>query len=506
MEQGLRTRTDKGAWRLFLRALAVLLAAAIMTGLFPAFTLSASAEGKLSIGVDYDYYGTPFVKITPSSEENVIRYTLDGTKPTFDSLKYELGSEFQISGKTTVRAAEFTADGKRVSGVKKTVTSQVAPVEFDFEYRATETVVRLSCATAGAKIHFTTDGTKPNKDSRVYVTALHFKETTKVRAYAVLEDYTSSAAYSATAKIQQGESEKAVKDTVKYKTTYMSDDGYVYITVLPKKTTNIVYYTTDGSEPSTKSTKYSKRVKYSEPGVFRALEYTRNGEFVASLKLNVAPRVMPVQFSCVDFALGTRTIELTSATPGTTIYYTLDGTKPNVAYSSVYTSPVVMSNTVRIQAFAVKDEYKDSLVSSEFGSYIPVVVKDFNEDDPKYDEVVSYINERRRASGLSELFLDLDLCYAATVRAKETTIEFTHNRPNGQSHFTVLDENELIAGFSMEAIGTASSARDFTVDVLSRKDEAAVLLTDKREIDSIGVGYYEKNGKTYWVLIAARLA
>lgn len=472
---------------------------------FAAFGIAAGAEDSLEIHVEYDYYGLPFVSMVPSSEENVIRYTLDGTAPTLQSQKYELGSEFQISEKTTVRAAEFTADGERISGTKKTVRKKVAPVEFEFEYRNTETFVWLSCATPGAKIHYTTDGSKPDENSPVYVSALTFSETTKIRAYADLEDYTPSSAYSATARISMGIDEKAAKDTIKYKTTYISDNGIAYVTILPVKSSNIVYFTTDGSAPSKNSGQYSKRIKFTEPGVLRALEYTRKGELVASLKLNVTPRVMPVQFSCVDFATGTRTIALSTESPDATIYYTIDGSKPSKEYSDVYTTPVVISNTVRIQAFAVKEGYKDSLVTGEFGAYIRVAVNDFDESDPAYDEVLSYINGRRRASGLSELFLDADLCYAASVRAKEITVEYTHNRPNSQPYYAVLEENDILAGFSMEALSVKKSAQEFIVDVLSRKDEAAILLTDKQRVDSIGVGYCSRNGKTYWVLIGARI-
>lgn len=489
-----------------LRALAVFLAAVLFAGCFPSFDLIAGAEERLTISVDYDYYGLPFVSITPSAEGNEIRYTLDGTAPTFQSMKYEVGSEIQISEKTTIRAAEFTSDGTRISGAKKTIRKKVAPVEFDFEYGITETTVRLSCGTAGATIYYTTDGSKPDENSPIYVSPLTFSETTKIRAYAALDGYTSSSAYSATAKISQGSNEKTVKDTIKYKMTYISDNGIAYVTILPEKTSNIIYYTTDGSTPTKQSKQYSKRIKYTAPGVLRALEYTRKGELVATLKLNVSPRVMPVQLSCVDFAPDIRTIELKTETPGATIYYTIDGSRPNKEYSNVYTSPVVMSNKVKMQAFAVKDGYKDSLVSSEFAAYIPVALEDFDENDPAYTTVLSYLNERRRASGLSNLYLDPELCYAASVRAKEISVEFTHDRPNGQSYQSVLDEKEIVTLSSMEAMGLGSTAYEFVVDVLSRKDEAALLLTNKQPLDSIGVGYYSRNGKIYWILIAVDFA
>lgn len=486
-----------------MKKLAVLFISAVV---FAVFGITASAEEGLKINVDYDYYGLPFVSVTPSAEGNLIRYTTDGSKPTFHSAPIDADREFAVYEKTTFRVAEFTSDGTRVGGIKKTVSLKVAPVEFDFEYEKTETVIRLSCATAGATIRYTTDGSKPDENSAAYTEPLRFKTNTKVRACAYLDGYTSSGSYTGTAKISAGKFETAEKDKINYKTTYISDKGIAYVTLLPQKNSNIIYYTTDGSDPSASSKKYAKRIKYTEPGVLRALEYTAKGEFVASIKMNVSPRVMPVQLSCVDFAPKIRTIELSCETEGATIYYTIDGTRPTAEYSSVYTAPVVMSNTIKMQAFAVKEGYKDSAVSSEFAAYIPVALKDFDENDPAYTTVVSYLNERRRASGLSNLFLDADLCYVASVRAKEITVEYTHERPNGQSYQAVLDEKEIIASFTMESMGVNDTASEFVVEILSRAEEAGYLLTDKYQINSVGVGHYNRNGKTYWVLIAARLS
>ena len=485
-----------------LKKLAVLFISAVV---FAVFGITASAEGELKINVEYDYYGLPFVSVTPSAEGNVIRYTTDGSKPTFHSAPIDAGLEFAVYEKTTLRVAEFTPDGTRVAGVKKTVAQKVAPVEFDFTYEKTETVVRLSCATAGATIRYTTDGTKPDEDSEIYTEPLRFKKNTKVRAYASLDGYTSSGSYSGTAKISAGKTETAKADTIRYSQSNLSDKGIAYITFLPQKASNVIYYTTDGSDPSTSSKKYSKRIRFDEPGMLRALEYTAKGDFVASIKMSVSPRVMPVELSCVDFAIGTRTIELKCEEAGATIYYTIDGTRPNAEYSPVYTSPVVISNNVKIQAMAVKEGYKNSTVTGEYGKYVPVVLKDFNADDPAYREIQAFINERRIANGLGGVSLNEALCKAAAVRAKEISILYDNVRPNDMAYYTVIEEAGVSVGYSIESLGIGDTARGFAVDILSRNEEAASLLTNKHGINAIGAGYYDRNGNRYWVLLSVKL-
>lgn len=58
-----------------------------------------------------------------------------------------------------------------------------------------------------------------------------------------------------------------------------------------------------------------------------------------------------------------QSVELSSATDGVTIYYTTNGTDPT-ASSSVYTSPITVTETTTIKAFAVKDGLTDSDIAS----------------------------------------------------------------------------------------------------------------------------------------------
>lgn len=58
------------------------------------------------------------------------------------------------------------------------------------------------------------------------------------------------------------------------------------------------------------------------------------------------------------------TVEITCSTPSSTIYYTTDGSPPDSG-SSVYTTPITISDGMNIKAFATAAGYTDSEVASE---------------------------------------------------------------------------------------------------------------------------------------------
>lgn len=56
------------------------------------------------------------------------------------------------------------------------------------------------------------------------------------------------------------------------------------------------------------------------------------------------------------------------------------------------------------------------------------------------EAVFALVNQERAAQGLTPLTLDESLCKAAEIRAQELGTYFSHDRPDGSSCFTVLDE------------------------------------------------------------------
>ena len=138
-----------------------------------------------------------------------------------------------------------------------------------------------------------------------------------------------------------------------------------------------IYYTTDGSTPTTSSTLYSGPITVS--GVLSqtvtetinaiATETGYSASPVASAVYTI--HLLPVSATpTFSVAAGTyvtvQTVSLADVTPGTMIYYTVDGSTPTVN-STPYSGPITVATTETINAIAiptVANTYAPSLVGS----------------------------------------------------------------------------------------------------------------------------------------------
>ena len=129
--------------------------------------------------------------------------------------------------------------------------------------------ISLSCSTSGATIYYTTNGSTPSDSSGTkYTTAIHVTENTTVKAIAVKSGMGDSSVLSKS--ISVGKVEKPVI------TGKSTPDG-VNVT-LSSVSGSSVYYTVDGTEPSSASTLYSslERILLTENTEIKAIAY-KNG-------------------------------------------------------------------------------------------------------------------------------------------------------------------------------------------------------------------------------------
>ena len=127
--------------------------------------------------------------------EGMLRYTLDGSDPTEESLVY--AGPFTIRESTVVKAKMFSDLYFDSEVVMANLTREWVAVEAPIitaaaSFTGSKTQVSISCATPGALIRYTTNGKTPNSHATKYTGPFDVSESCSVRAYAVLDDYADS--------------------------------------------------------------------------------------------------------------------------------------------------------------------------------------------------------------------------------------------------------------------------------------------------------------------------
>ncbi len=113
-------------------------------------------------------------------------------------------------------------------------------------------------------------------------------------------------------------------------------------------------------------------------------------------------------------------------------------------------------------------------------------------------EILDLVNQERQKAGLNALELDAALCNAAQTRSQEQTVVFSHTRPNGQSCFSVLDENGISYRGAGENIAMGQrSAEEVMNGWMNSEGHRANILNSS--FTKLGVGCYQDSaGKLYW--------
>jgi hypothetical protein len=126
-----------------------------------------------------------------------------------------------------------------------------------------------------------------------------------------------------------------------------------------------LYYTTNGSTPTTKSAKYTGPFTVSTTTTVRAIAagFGYGESTIASGIYNIIAATPT--FSSIEFGSSTRSqsVKLADASPGATIYYTTNGATPTTS-STQYTGPFTISTTATVEAIAAGGGYGASTVAS----------------------------------------------------------------------------------------------------------------------------------------------
>jgi uncharacterized protein (TIGR03118 family) len=353
-------------------------------GLFGAINVATTATTKTKTTVTSD--GNPQTKgdkvtftalVSPVSgtgePEGRVAFTVDGvslgTVPV-DSTAHASISDKNLAVGSHVVKATYTGDANFLSSsgtltetIKAPAAAAPAFSPAAGAYTSAKTIT-ITDATKGAAIYYTLDGSTPTAKSTWYTKPFSVTKTTTVKAIAIATGFTNSPVSSATYTITA--TPVAATPTFSPKGGTFTSAQMVSIQDTTKGA--VIWYTLDGTTPTFSSPIYTSPISVSKTTTIKAFAsatgFTDSPVSSATYTINAASVAATPTFSPKGGTFtSSQMVSIQDATKGAVIWYTLDGTTPTFS-SPIYTSPISVSKTTTIKAFASATGFTDSPVSS----------------------------------------------------------------------------------------------------------------------------------------------
>ncbi len=132
-----------------------------------------------------------------------------------------------------------------------------------------------------------------------------------------------------------------------------------------------IYFTTDGSTPTTSSTKYTSAIQVANTTTLQAIAaasgYTNSQVAGATYTITPATAVAAPAFSVPGGTYtSAQSVTITDTTSGASLYYTTDGSTPT-ASSPAYSGPVIIgSGTTTLNAIAIANGVSSAVTSATY--------------------------------------------------------------------------------------------------------------------------------------------
>ncbi len=319
------------------------------------------------------YTGTQKVTLSTTSSGAVICYSTNGAPATNGSNDCASGTLY--TGPISISASETLyavaggtgySDSSTFSGEYVIQASAATPTfsPASGTYASAQTVT-ISDTTSNASIYYTTNGTVPNASSSKYTGPITVNSTEKLEAIATATGDANSPVATAVYTITPLPAAATP--------TFSPPPGTYYsvqsITISAATAGATIYYTTNGSTPTSSSIEYTSPVSVSSTETLRAISVASGDSASAvgsaAYTINLAlPAAATPTFSPLGGTYNSaQTVTISDANPAATIYYTTDGSTPT-ASSAEYAGPVSVRSTQVVNAIAVASGESNSGIAT----------------------------------------------------------------------------------------------------------------------------------------------
>jgi len=311
------------------------------------------------------YTTTITVTISDAQAGATIYYTTDGTQPNTSSPVYT--GPILILGSTTFRAMA-TYPGIKNSTVTTAAYNLALPLAppptfspIPSTYSSAQTVTLANSASLA--MYYTLDGTTPTIHSTPYTAPIPVTQNTTIKAITYATGYQASSVSTGNYYIQAP-------------TPTLTPAGNTYyapvnVTISDAASGATIYYTTNGSIPTTGSTPCANpcSLTVATTTILRAI--ASGGGYVSS-NVGFATYTIAAGNPTFSPAAGTYytiplTVTITESTTGATIYYSTTGFPTTSSPSCTSPCSVVLSTTTTLRAMAVGNGISQSGTTA--GSY-----------------------------------------------------------------------------------------------------------------------------------------
>ncbi len=223
--------------------------------------------------------------------------------------------------------------------------------------------VKITSAVADTLIYYTTDGSIPTEKSNLYTGPIDVTKTETIQAFATAPGYPDTGFYSAHYVVLTPTAQPTLSPAPG---TYTKGQT---VTIADATKGAVIYYTTNGTTPTTSSTKYTGPIAVNATTTVKAVAIA-TGDGISTTEsgtYTIAPPTATPSISPASGTFtGTETVTITDATAGATIYYTTNGATPTTS-STKYSGAFKLTSTTTVKAIALAA--KDSLSAVATATY-----------------------------------------------------------------------------------------------------------------------------------------